>query len=246
MELKDWIRSARKMAGLTQVKLGETLGVTKGNVSAWEKGRHEASYAQLQQIAKLAHIPLPGGEYKHALPSSDAPISAPKIRVIERTYEDLGDSISPDDPKSGYKNVLPALRDQRHIPIISYAQAGKMTEVVDPFSLGDGFETIQPTVECSKHSFALRLDGDSMEPRFHHGDVVIIDPERAPKPGNFVVAINGNEETTFKKYRPRAVDSHGVMMFELAPLNDDYPTLHSDRDNLRIIGVCVERREVMV
>lgn len=182
----------------------------------------------------------------HTSVSNDLPISALKGAVIKETPKNSGDSIPTDDSERGYKNVVPALRDQRHIPIISYVQAGKMTEVVDPFSLGYGFDTIQPTVECSKHSFALTLDGDSMEPRFHDGDVVIIDPEREPKPGNFVVAKNGKEEATFKKYRPRSTDEQGNMVFELVPLNDDYPTLHSDRDHLRIIGVCVERREIMV
>lgn len=51
MELTEWIRAARASKGWTQTQLGEALGVTKGNVSAWEKGRHEASFAQLQKIA---------------------------------------------------------------------------------------------------------------------------------------------------------------------------------------------------
>lgn len=143
------------------------------------------------------------------------------------------------------KNVAPARLGPRQIPVISYVQAGMMTEAVDPFSLGFGFETIQPTTECSEHSFALKVEGDSMEPRFHEEDVVIIDPSREPRPGSFVVARNEKGETTFRKYRPRGTDDLGNVTFELAPLNDDYPTLHSEHDHLRIIGVCVERREVM-
>ncbi|WP_434663526.1 S24 family peptidase [Paraburkholderia sp. A3BS-1L] len=60
--MKLWIRAARKKAALTQEQLGEKLGVTKGNVSAWENGRHEPSYAQIQEMAVLANLPLPETE----------------------------------------------------------------------------------------------------------------------------------------------------------------------------------------
>lgn len=58
MEMKSWIRLARKKAGLTQEQLAEKLGLTKGNISAWENGRHEASFAQLEAIAQLSGLPI--------------------------------------------------------------------------------------------------------------------------------------------------------------------------------------------
>ncbi len=58
MEMKSWIRLARKKAGLTQEQLAEALGLTKGNVSAWENGRHEASFAQLTAIAEMSGLPI--------------------------------------------------------------------------------------------------------------------------------------------------------------------------------------------
>lgn len=152
-----------------------------------------------------------------------------------RMYEEPGERFD--------KNVTPAGR--RRIPVISYVQAGMMTEVVDPFALGGGLETVEAPLGCSERTFGLRIEGNSMEPRFREGDVVIIDPELAPQPGDFVVGKNGKEEATFKKYRPRGIDENGNEVFELAPLNDDYPTLHSKRDGLVIVGVCVGRWEVL-
>lgn len=58
MEMKSWIRLARKKAGLTQEQLADKLGLTKGNISAWENGRHEASFAQLAAIAELSGLPI--------------------------------------------------------------------------------------------------------------------------------------------------------------------------------------------
>lgn len=82
-----------------------------------------------------------------------------------------------------------------------------------------------------------------MLPEFRPGDRVIIDPEMSPSPGDFVVAKNGREEATFKKYRPRGINVEGNTVFELVPLNDDYPTMRSDTEHLEIIGVLVEHRK---
>jgi phage repressor protein C with HTH and peptisase S24 domain/DNA-binding transcriptional regulator YiaG len=77
MEIKNWIRSARKKADLTQEQLGERLGVTKGNVSAWENGRHEPSYAQIQEISVVTKCPMPDSQPgippTTALDSKDVP-----------------------------------------------------------------------------------------------------------------------------------------------------------------------------
>jgi transcriptional regulator with XRE-family HTH domain len=63
MELRDvisaWVFAARTKAGLTQEQIGESLGVTKGNVSGWENGRHEPSIVQLLKIRDLCRFPLP-------------------------------------------------------------------------------------------------------------------------------------------------------------------------------------------
>lgn len=62
MDIKSWIKAARLHAGLTQTQLGEPLDVSKGNVSAWEKGRHAPSFDQLVRIAEITRYqePLPG------------------------------------------------------------------------------------------------------------------------------------------------------------------------------------------
>lgn len=132
--------------------------------------------------------------------------------------------------------------DHRRVPVISYVQAGLMTEAVDPYALGQGFETIMTDVEVSESAFGLEIRGKSMEPDFIEGDRVIVDPRVEPLPGDFVVAKNGEEEATFKKYRPRGTNERGQMVFELVPLNDDFPVMHSERDHMRIIATMVEHR----
>jgi SOS-response transcriptional repressor LexA len=140
------------------------------------------------------------------------------------------------------RNVMPAAMGRRAIPLISAIQAGAMKEILEPYAPTDGYATLYADDEYSKWAFALEIEGDSMLPEFRPGDLVIIDPEWEPRPGDYVAAKNGREEATFKKYRQRGVGSSGEVIFELVPLNEDYPTVRSDETTLAIIGVMAEHR----
>lgn len=144
---------------------------------------------------------------------------------------------------AAHGNVSPAPIGARSVPLISAIQAGMWSEIVDNFQPGDADEWLLTDLELSAGSFALTIRGDSMLPEFNPGDRVIIDPAIEPHPGDFVAAKNGEQEATFKKYRPRGMDANGKMVFELVPLNDDYPTLRSDIDQIRIVGTMVEHRK---
>ncbi|QGY29051.1 LexA family protein [Pantoea cypripedii] len=130
----------------------------------------------------------------------------------------------------------------RKIPLISYVQAGALSHQ-SPIEAFDGsFEYVMTDMDWSEYTFALRIEGDSMEPDFKAGDIVVIDPEIEPAPGEFVVASNGDHEATFKKYRPIGIGMYGVDSFELIPLNSDYPCLKSTEIPLKILGTMVEHR----
>ena len=144
---------------------------------------------------------------------------------------------------SASTNVAPAPMGGRRVPVITSIQAGMWAEIVDSFQPGDAGDWLLTDIDLSDSAFALDIRGNSMEPEFKDGDRVIIDPEIAPQPGDFVAAKNGEQEATFKKYRPRGMDAHGNIIFELVPLNDDYPTLRSDVQHIRIVGTMVEHRK---
>lgn len=145
------------------------------------------------------------------------------------------------DPRDA-SNVEIAAPEVRRIPLISHIQAGIWSEIADSFQPGDAQEWLFSDRKLSDSSFALTIRGNSMEPDFKEGDRVLIDPCINPKPGSFVAAKNGREEATFKKYRPRSIDILGNEIFELVPLNDDYPTIRSDETIIKIIGTMVEHR----
>lgn len=71
------------------------------------------------------------------------------------------------------------------MPVLSYVQAGAFTSTEQLHEGGD-FEYILTTTELSERSFALRIRGDSMEPEFKEGDIVIIDTDVYPTLANLL------------------------------------------------------------
>lgn len=242
------LKQARTEAGLTQKALALKAGIKQATVSELENDKyHGSAFApQLAAALRVSALWLANEKGpKHIPGSHDAPITTQNLGQIVKSVHNNGNTITEKKP-TAYGNVERISMGHREIPVISYVQAGMMTEALDPFSLGEGFETITVDIPCSEHTFGLRIKGKSMLPRFEEDDVVIIDPMQQPIPGSFVVAKNTEEEATFKKYRALGVDEHGNAVFELVPLNDDFATLHSERDHLHIIGVAIEHRKALL
>jgi SOS-response transcriptional repressor LexA len=223
--VNHWIAGRKNMNSESARAIEEKLGLPRNSMDA-------------DHSAELR--PING---THKISIGDASIKAKKtVLSDDRTIKER-DTLGSNGRREIDQNVAPAVVGQRRIPIISYVQAGMMSEAADPFALGDGFDLVLTDLDVSEGAFGLRIKGDSMLDEFKEGEVVIIDPALEPLPGDFVVAKNTEDEATFKKYRPRGTNDRGEMVFELVPLNDDYPTLHSERDHLRVIGVMVEHRK---
>lgn len=142
-----------------------------------------------------------------------------------------------------FNNVEPAPLAGRNIPVLSYVQAGHWQESQDYRGADGDYEYVTADVDDDSKAFAVWVQGNSMSPEFSEGDLIIVDPDVVPLPGDFVVAKNGGEECTFKKYRPRGHKEDGSEIFELVPLNEDYPTLRSETCPIRIIGTMIEHRK---
>ena len=211
------LRFAREQRGWTQSQLAAASDVSQGTIGNIESGARQ-SRGSLPKIAKalgVSHDWLADGE---------------------------GEMV-PVGGRVEASNVTPAPIGTRLVPLISYVQAGYWTEATDPATVGDGFEYLLTDQELSGSAFALQIEGDSMLPQFKPGDRVIVDPEICPQPGDFVVAMNGGHEATFKKYRPRSLDAAGNVVFELVPLNEDFAPMRSDQTPIRIVGTMMEHRQ---
>lgn len=124
------------------------------------------------------------------------------------------------------------------VPLISSVRAGTWGEIND--HMPDTQETF-PVREAKTgpHAFALRVEGDSMTSdsglTFPEGTVLIVDPERAAKAGDYVVAKDvDTQRATFKR-----LTTDGARWY-LKPLNRDYRPIEIDDPAMRVIGVVVE------
>jgi SOS-response transcriptional repressor LexA len=134
----------------------------------------------------------------------------------------------------------------RMVPVLDYVQASEWTASAKPYPITERTEILWTRLpQLSERAFALVVEGESMIDEFYPGDIVIVDPEIAPRPGDYVVARLTKEETvTFRKYRPRGSDRSGRPVIELAPLNEDYPTIVMDgRRPGSVVGTMLEHRK---
>lgn len=73
---------------------------------------------------------------------------------------------------------------------------------------------------CSAASVAFQIFDRSLQPQFQIGDLVVVDPERMPEPGDCIaVALRSERTVLFRRYRPPGEGAHVVAPFTL--VSDD-------------------------
>lgn len=156
------------------------------------------------------------------LASGDGPMRRPRSAIMDPAHRAKN--------KDAVSNITEYHPPRGTVPIISFVQAGDFTEAIDNLMPGEG-EQIPVTVPVHNHTFALRVQGDSMEPDFPEGIIIVVEPEMGAQPGDYVVAKNG-DDATFKQLVKDGPDWY------LKPLNPRYPV--KPLGESRIIGVVRE------
>lgn len=110
------------------------------------------------------------------------------------------------------------------VPLISFVAAGSWTDAVDNYAPGDGEAWVETTVPVKRHTYALRVEGDSMEPRFPNGAILIVEPEAEAKSGSFVIMRQNGTDATFKQL------VHDGGRWYLKPVNPRYPIMELAED----------------
>ena len=139
--------------------------------------------------------------------------------------------------KSKIKNVN-SLGSGIKIPVLGTVRAGIPLEAVEEIL---DYEEITPQMAASGDFFGLKIKGDSMEPKFSDGDVVIIRKQSDADNGDIVVALVNGDEATIKKLKKT---EQGIM---LIPSNNNYEPLFYDKQAIQekpvvLIGKVVELR----
>ncbi len=107
------------------------------------------------------------------------------------------------------------------IPLIGFTQAGGGGFFDDGgFPVGGGWDQIRfPRVE-DDNAYALEVTGDSMEPLYREGDVLIVSPNSAPRKGDRVVV-----RTTDGEVMAKVLVRRSAKTVELASLNPAHANL---------------------
>lgn len=206
--IADRIKQMRRELKISsQEAFGKPFNVTKSTVSQWETGKTEPSPDNLFEME--THY----GYRARWIQFGELP---------KRVHENSG-------VINEHSNVSygPAIRGM--VPLISWVSAGRWRE--PDVTLDEPLGWI-PFFGTNPNVFALRVDGDSMEPGHPPGTIIIVDPDREPQPMNLVVAINGDGEATFK----RLTRDNGV--WYLSPANRRYP-IHQLDSLCKIVGVVI-------
>lgn len=120
-------------------------------------------------------------------------------------------------------NITPAPAPRGIIPVISLVQAGAWAEIVDNFEPGTAEEWVPSFGNHSKHAFAVRVEGISMQNHGHKesfdpGDIVLVDPDLPADNGALVIVrLDDRNEATFKKLHIEGTEKY------LVPLNPNWP-----------------------
>jgi SOS-response transcriptional repressor LexA len=142
-------------------------------------------------------------------------------------------------------SVGDASPDSRYVPLLNLEQAGSwLLEKRAPMD-SEIREQIPVNLEYPPSTFAVAVQGKSMEPTFSEGDLLVVNPVLTPQPGSFVVARAESGEATFRQYRSAGINERGEDTFELIPLNHHFAPMRSDRQKLHIVGVVVEHRRFL-
>ena len=109
----------------------------------------------------------------------------------------------------------------RAVPLLGFAEAGAGGYFDDGgFPVGEGWDEIAFPAVSDQHAYALEVSGQSMEPAYRDGDVILVSPAAPIRRGDRVVVRTRSGDVMAKELKRRTAKS-----IELSSLNVE----HADR-----------------
>lgn len=215
------IRYYRKKKGLEQKQLGAMVGVSGNAVTNWEKGRARPDISLIPDLCDILGMSF----------SEIFGMEAPKLQMTEheknliKSYREL-DSNSQEFISTMIDTLLEKQNQKPQRKIVELPLYGKSLAagIGDPSELEYDIEPfyLYESVGLARADSVFKVNGDSMEPKFHSDDYVLV--ERIPdgprlRYGEIGAFIVGNE-LYIKEYQEDGLHS----------LNPNYPVMRFDGD----------------
>jgi len=141
----------------------------------------------------------------------------PSTESVAKILESTGESLSTFVGLIGDRGRPP----RRRIALLGYARAGVAGHFDEAgFPAGRGWDEIELPGIAEDGAYALKITGDSMEPAYRAGDIIIVAPGAAIRRGDRVVVKTRDGEVMAKQLL-----RHSSRRTELRSLNDR----HADR-----------------
>lgn len=222
------IRYYREKIGIEQKELALKIGISGNAVCNWENGRSRPDINLIPDICKTLNISL--YELFDIDNFSDEYTSREKLLI--NNYRQLSDG-----NKYAAETLIDtlikvqAMQKSREICKLTYFSKSLAAGTADPTEFEDAGEPIYlyASDKIKKSNFVFTVNGDSMEPDFYSGDMVLvqrISDNTSLKYGEIGAFITGNE-TYIKVYEKDGLHS----------LNPNYKTIRfTDEDFVYLIG----------
>jgi len=180
------LRKIREAKGMTAKDLGERIGVTESAICMYETGRRKPDYEKLLMLGEVLDCSVADIIGEKGL--EDLGFTAIERIIIQkyRSLDEYGKKAVEAvlDIEASRKPVIIPVKEKKIIPLF-VAAAGQGEPVSQ-----EGFSEYEIDAD-SPAKFAVKISGDSMEPHFHDGDIVLCKRKR-PEIGEIcVIMVNG-------------------------------------------------------
>ena len=227
------IRHYRELAGIEQKELAGKLGITGNSVSNWENGRSRPDINLIPALCELLHVTL-----YELFDMEDPTISLTAGEQMHiGTYRQLsrGNQYAVDNLTDSLLQVQLA-QECPDIIKLPFYERKLAAGIGDPTEFEGDFKPLflyAGRID-SRANCVFGVNGDSMEPAYHDGDLVLV--ERIPGGADLMEGETGafiiGNETYIKNLGKDGLHS----------LNPDYKTiLFHDQDIVYLIGRVVGR-----
>ena len=240
------IRQYRIHAGISQTELSRLLGLGCSTVSNWENGISRPDLDNLRALCSYLRMPparllsLPGSA---PMPAEERDLLAAYRKLPEdrrRLARAILATMAEDAAAEKPATAQPAPGGAKVIRLADYVRAnvlelGAAAGAGVPLTNTVGGEAryIRRTPEAEQTDVLIRVVGNSMEPRFHNGDYLLVHYAKELRPGEVGIFV-ADGEGLVKEYREDGLHS----------INPAYATRHfGEDDNVHLIGRVLGRIE---
>ena len=204
------LKSLRTERKISQTAVAQYLGVTRAAYNSWEKGKYVPNKKNLEELAAYFNV---------------------ETTFFESEYEIVNKYLQLNEINQ--KKLLTMANELYVSQLYKYQVHAKLSAGLGNFYYEDyEFDTVYFDKDIS-YDIASWIDGDSMEPKYHSGDVALIKKTGYDFDG-LVYAVVYNEETYIKKV---FLEENTV---RLVSINDNYKDIIAPIEEVNIVGVVTD------